>query len=111
MRVPTLLLLALTLAVVALAQDGLSVSSEPAADGKTLVSARSGAWGAPPLGPGTVTFTAGSNGPSATGDVHLGLAQAVLALACGAPTGVTAVFTPSGGGSGAKGETMVTRPC
>ena len=111
MRVPTLLILILTLTVVTRADDGLSVSTKPAADGKTLVSARSGAWGAPPLGPGTVTFTAGSNGPSAAGDVHLGLAQAVLSLACGVPTRVTAVFIPSGGGSSSKGEAMVTHPC
>lgn len=100
----------LLLAAHAAADPALAVSSDAAADGKTLVSARSGAWGAPPLGPGTVTFTA-ATGAVASGDVHLGLAQAVLSLPCGVATRVTAEYVPTAGGGRASGETTVVRPC
>lgn len=104
-------LLALALVATVAADDALAVSSEPAADGKTLVSARAGGWGAAPLGPGTVTFSTAGGGASASGDVHLGLAQAVLTLPCGAPTRVAAVFVPAGPGARAAGETTVPASC
>lgn len=107
-----LFLLALTPSHAQPAAGGtLTVSIEPAADGASLASARAGGWGAPPLGPGTVTFVA-DGVPPASGDVHLGLAQAVLRIPCGRAVVVTGTFASATGGPTLTGDTVApARAC